>query len=147
VIRGLGRASVEPDRNGGWRRRRSCSPGGALTEAEAAERMLALVREHDAEQTVLERDAEERRRRGVNFRELAAEYLSWLDDVNGAKPSTLRDHRCLLAEPGQTYRRGRGSSRGLIMAALGDRPARGSRRVRSKRSCGPSLPPAPHRGR
>ena len=30
----------------------------------------------------------------------------------------------LLAEPGQAYRRGRGSSPGLIMAALGDRPAR-----------------------
>src|SRR5690348_1643061 len=86
--------------------------------------MLALVREHDAEQTLLERDAEERRRRGVSFRELAAEYLRWLDDVKGAKPSTLGDHRCLLAEPGQAYRRGQGASPGLIMAALGDRPAR-----------------------
>jgi integrase len=124
VIRALGRAWVDSDGNGGWRRRRGRAAGGALTEAEAAARMLALVREHDAEQTVLERDAEERRRRGVSFRELAAEYLRWLDDVKGAKPSTLRDHRCLLAEPGQAYRRGRGSSAGLIMGALGDRPAR-----------------------
>jgi integrase len=124
VIRAVGRAWVESDGNGGWRRRRGRSPDGALTEAEAAERMLTLVREHDAEQTLLERDAEERRRRGVSFRALAAEYLFWLDDVKGAKPSTLRDHRCLLAEPGQAYRRGRGSSPGLIMAALGDRPAR-----------------------
>ncbi|MBV8945700.1 MAG: hypothetical protein JOZ95_09775 [Solirubrobacterales bacterium] len=124
VIRALGRAWVDSDGNGGWRRRRGRSPDGALTEAEAAARMLALVREHEAEQTLLERDAEERRRRGVSFRELAAEYLSWLDDVKGAKPSTLRDHRCLLAEPGQAYRRGRGSSPGLIMAGLGDRPAR-----------------------
>jgi integrase len=124
VIRALGRAWVDSDGNGGWRRRRGRSADGALTEAEAAARMLALVREHDAEQTLLERNAEERRRRGVSFRELAAEYLSWLDDVKGAKPSTLRDHRCLLAEPGQAYRRGRGSSPGRIMAALGDRPAR-----------------------
>jgi integrase len=124
VIRALGRAWVESNGNGGWRRRRGRSPDGALTEAEAAARMLALVREHDAEQTLLERDAEERRRRGVSFRELASEYLCWLDDVKCAKPSTLRDHRCLLAEPGQAYRRGRGSSPGLIMAALGDRPAR-----------------------
>lgn len=72
--------------------------------------MLALVREHDAEQTLLERDVEERRWHGVSFRELAAEYLHWLDDVKGAKPSTLRDHRCLPAEPGQAYGRGRGSS-------------------------------------
>lgn len=124
VIRALGRAWVDSDGNGGWRRRRGRPVGGALTEAEAAERMLALVREHDAEQTLFERDAEERRRRGVSFRELTADYLCWLEDVKGAKPSTLRDHRCLLAEPGQAYRRGHGSSPGLIMAALGDRPAR-----------------------
>jgi integrase len=86
--------------------------------------MLELVREHDAEQTLIERDADERRRRGVTFRELALEYLRWLEDVKGAKPSTLRDHRCLLAEPGQAYRRGSGVTRGPIMAALGDRPAR-----------------------
>lgn len=124
VIRALGRAWVESDGRRDWRRRRGRPAEGALTEAMAAERMLALVREHDAEQALLERDAEERRRRGVTFRELAREYLLWLEDVTGAKPSTLRDHRLLLAEPGQAYRRGRGSSRGLIMAALGDRPAR-----------------------
>ena len=124
VIRALGRAWVESDGNGGWRRKRGRSPDGALTEAEAAERMLALVRDHDAEQTLLERDTEERRRRGVTFRQLAGDYLAWLEDVQGAKPSTLRDHRSLLAEPGQAYRRGTGSSRGLMMAALGDRPAR-----------------------
>jgi integrase len=124
VIRALGRAWVESDGNGGWRRKRGRSPEGALTEAEAAARMLELVREHDAEQTLLERDAEERRRRGVTFRELAAEYLRWLEDVKSAKPSTLRDHRCLLAEPGQAHRRGSGASPGLIMRALGDRLAR-----------------------
>ncbi|MGH3262999.1 MAG: tyrosine-type recombinase/integrase [Trebonia sp.] len=72
----------------------------------------------------LERDAEERRRRSVTFRQLAAEYLRWLEDIKGAKPSTLRDHRLLLAEPGTAYRRGAGASRGVVMAALGDRSAR-----------------------
>src|SRR5207248_1234167 len=48
----------------------------------------------------------------------------WLEHVKGAKPSTLRDHRLLLAEPGQAHRRGKGVSRGLVMAALGDRPVR-----------------------
>jgi integrase len=124
VIRALGRAWVEPDGDGGWRRRRGRAPEGFLTEPMAAERMLSLVRDHDAEQTLLERDAEERRRRGVTFRELAGEYLRWLEDIKGAKPSTLRDHRLLLAEPGTAYRRGSGVSRGLVMAALGDRPAR-----------------------
>jgi len=124
VIRALGRAWADSDGNGGWRRKRGRAPEGVLTEAEAAERMLALVREHDAEQAVLECDADERRRRGVTFRELAAEYLGWLDQVKGAKPSTLRDHRLLLAEPGQAYRRGKGKSRGVVMAALGHRPAK-----------------------
>jgi integrase len=86
--------------------------------------MLELVRMHDTEQTLLERDAEARRRRGVTFRELSADYLAWLEDVKDAKPSTLRDHRLLLAEPGSAYRRGSGTSRGLVMAALGDEPAR-----------------------
>jgi integrase len=124
VIRALGRAWVESDGSGGWRRRRGRPVDEGLTEAMAAERMLALVREHDAEQTLLERDADERRRRGVTFRELAVEYLDWLKNVQGAKPSTLRDHRLVLAERGQAYRRGHGTSRGAVMAALGDRPAR-----------------------
>ena len=104
--------------------RRGRAPKGVLTEAQACQRMLELVREHDAEQTLLEQDAGERRRRGVTFRELAADYLGWLEDVKDAKPSTLRDHRLLLAEPGSAYRRGSGTSRGQVMAALGDQPAR-----------------------
>jgi integrase len=124
VIRALGRAWVESDGNGGWHRKRGRSPDGALTEAEAAARMLVLAREHDEEQTLLEQDAEERRRRGVTFRELAIEYMRWLEDIKGAKPSTLRDYRSQLADPGQAHRRGNGTSPGLIMAALGERPAR-----------------------
>ncbi|MBV9047927.1 MAG: hypothetical protein JOY58_06640, partial [Solirubrobacterales bacterium] len=115
---------MEPNGDGDWKPKRGRAPEGVLTEAEASARMLALVREHDAEQTLLERDAEERRRRGVTFRELAADYLDWLERVKGAKPSTLRDHRLLLAEPGQRHRRDKRTSRGLIMAMLGDRPAR-----------------------
>jgi integrase len=46
-----------------------------------------------------------------------------LEHVQDAKPSTLRDHRFILAEPGQAHRRGKGTSRGLVMSALGARPA------------------------
>jgi integrase len=123
VVRALGRAWAESDGNGGWRLKRGRPPEGTLTEAHAAERMLALVRSHDAAQILLERDAEERRRRGVTFRELAGEYLRWLEEVKSAKPSTLRDHRLLLAERGSAHRRGARVSRGHVMAALGDRPA------------------------
>lgn len=124
VMRALGRAWVEPDGKGGWRRRRGAARDGALTEAQAGERMLQLVREHDAEQTRLEFDADERRRRGVTFRELAAEWLVYLEHEKGAKTSTLRDYRWLLAEPGQAHQRGTGRYPGLMIAAFGDRPAR-----------------------
>ncbi|MGH2898867.1 MAG: hypothetical protein ACRDMZ_09355, partial [Solirubrobacteraceae bacterium] len=46
-----------------------------------------------------------------------------LEHVRGAKPKTLLEHRYLLVEPRTPHRRGRGEHRGLIMDALGDRPA------------------------
>lgn len=122
VIRALGRAWVESDGAGGWRQRRGRASGGALSEAQAAARMLELVREHDAEQTRLEADAEERRRRGVTFRELATEWMEYLEHEKGAKPSTLRDYGWLLAEPDQAHRRGSGRSPGLLKSAFGDCP-------------------------
>jgi len=83
--------------------------------------MLELVRDHDAKMTQLEADAKERRRRGVTFRELADEWMEYLEHEKGAKPSTLRDYRWLLAEPGQEHRRGSGRSPGLLMSAFGER--------------------------
>jgi integrase len=85
--------------------------------------MLELVREYDSERTRVEADAEERRRRGVTFRELAGEWMEYLEREKGAKPSTLRDYRWLLAEPGQPHRRGAGHSPGVLMATFGDSPA------------------------
>jgi len=123
-VRALGRAWVEPDGAGGWRRRRGRAADGSLTEARAATQMLELVAEHHAAQTRLEEDARERRRRGVTFRELAHEWLAYLEHEKGAKPSTLRDYRWVLAEPGQAHRRGHGQSPGLLMSRFGDRRAR-----------------------
>src|SRR5208282_452884 len=71
----------------------------------------------------VERLERERMQAGATFREVAQEYLSWLEDVKGAKPATLRDHRSVLAEPGATHKRGIGTINGHVMAALGDRPA------------------------
>ena len=122
VMRALGRAWVEPDGQGGWKRKRGRAPDGVLTEAQASARMLELVRAHHAEQERVEQDAEERRRRGITFRELTHEWLVYLEREKGAKPSTLIDYGWMVAEPGQPHRRGKGSSPGLLMAALGDRP-------------------------
>ncbi len=123
VVRALGKAWVEAAGSGEWRRRRGKPIDGALTEAQAAARMLELVNEHHREQTLLETDAAERQRRGATVRELAAAWLVYLEREKGAKPSTINDYRWMVAEPGQPHRRGRGQHPGLLMAALGDRPA------------------------
>jgi hypothetical protein len=122
VIRSLGRAWVLVDGDGGWNARRGRPTDGALTEAQAARRMLELMREHDAREGLLERDADVRRREGISFRELAHEYLPWVAEVKDAKPSTLSGYRYLLAEPGTRRQRGSGVADGFIMAALGDTP-------------------------
>ena len=57
-----------------------------------------------------ERIAAEARSRGVTFREVAHAYLDWLEHVRGAKPSTLRSHCSLLAEPGVPHLRGTGKT-------------------------------------
>lgn len=124
VWRTIGPAWMERDRAGGWRPRRGRPAPGHLTESEAIVAMFALIAEHDVEQTRLEHDAEERRRRGATVREVAAEWLEYLERVKGAKPSTLTDYRSILAEPGVRHRRGAGTTHGRLMAAFGDRPIR-----------------------
>lgn len=116
----LGFAWLERDGRGGWRKRRGrCRPGwlderAALGAAEAA--MSAQVRAVAVER--------ERARRAdaqlTTVRALAAHWLSWLEQVRGAKPSTIRDYQTLLREPGEPYKRTAGASRGLIMATFGD---------------------------
>jgi integrase len=82
-----------------------------------------LVREVEETLAREQAEAEEASKVVVTFRDIAASYLQWLIQVKGAKPATLRDHRYLLAEPGTNYRRGHGAHAGVIMSALGDRPA------------------------
>jgi integrase len=61
-----------------------------------------------------------RRERGATVRELAAEWLDYLEREKGAKPSTLLDYRYLLTEPGAPHKRGGGRNPGRILKALGD---------------------------
>jgi integrase len=53
---------------------------------------------------------------GPTFREIALDYMRWLERVKGAKPSTLADHGYALAESN-------GTTSGQVMLALGGRPA------------------------
>jgi integrase len=86
-------------------------------------RAAELVRAYVNGADQVEREREERRTRGIMFRELAADYLVWLERVRGAKPSTLRQHRSDLAEPGIERPRFGGVTTGYIMRAIGEVPA------------------------
>jgi integrase len=123
VKRRIGRAWLTPDGTGGWRPRRGRVADGYFDERRAhvaaADFVLSYVKDFNES----ERVERERRTRGVTFRELAHGYLEWLEKVRGAKPSTIRSHQSDLAEPGTPHKRGTGTTAGLVMAALGDRPA------------------------
>lgn len=90
-----------------WVRRRSPAPDGAFTEGAAHDRAREIVAELAA---VCKPPVPI----GPTFRELAHDYLDWLERVRGAKPSTLADYRTALAEPGDRMS-------GRVMAAIGHR--------------------------
>lgn len=117
--RRLGEAWLTEDGNGGWRRRRGRVPEGFIDERRATVLAAEAVEQH----------AEELARRAARgerllFRDVADEWMDWLEHVRGASPATIRDYGCLLREPGHAHARGRGRSAGRIMAAFGDRDIR-----------------------
>jgi len=124
VKRRIGPAWLERDPDSGdWRRRRGRVTQGAFDERAAIVSAAEVVDQYVREAAEAERVLRERRTRGVTFREVARSYMRWLADVAGAKPSTLRDRESVLGEPDVPRKRGEGTIRGHVMAALGDRPA------------------------
>src|SRR5438552_1214760 len=93
---------------------RSSLPRCSYDERRAHAAAAQTVSDCLAETADIERIEHERHSRGVTFRKVAHGYLSWLEDVKGAKPSTLADYRYLLAEPGVPYKRRMGESAGHI---------------------------------
>jgi integrase len=121
--RRLGLAWQEQDEGGGWHKRRGRCPDDWLDERAASVAAVAAMDNFAAE---LEHEEQRRRdesERKITVRELADEWLEWVAEVRGAKPSTIQDYRYLLREPGVAYRRGTRTSAGRVMRALGDRPA------------------------
>ena len=57
------------------------------------------------------------------MRVLAHDWLGWLEEVWGAKPSMIKDYRSSCASHGEAFKRGPGKTAGRIMKAFGDRPA------------------------
>ena len=123
VKRRVGPAWVVRDGAGGWHRRRGRVPDGWYDEKRATVRMAELVAEHADEVERRAREEQAARDRPVTFREVAADWLEWLEHVKGARPSTIRSYRSQLVEPGTPYKRGGRKCRGRVMKAFGDRPA------------------------
>jgi len=120
IKRRLGPGWIEQDGAGCWRRRRGRPKTGWLDDrsahAAAAEMVSAVEQE-------LEAAAEAAARAGIpTFRRVAHEWLAWKRDVKGGAPSTLANDALLLREPGEPYKRGRGTIKGRVMARFGDRP-------------------------
>jgi integrase len=122
--RRLARAWLERDDDGEFRRRRGRPKPGFLHEAAAIVAKDRVIREVERELAEAAHEAERAANAPATFREVAHAYLHWLEHVRDAKPSTLQEHRYLLAEPGTPHRRGKGTHAGHIMAAFGGRAAR-----------------------
>jgi integrase len=119
--RRLGLAWQEADGAGGWRKRRGRCPDGWLDARAATAAAVAAMEEHARELGDEQRTKREAAERKTTVRELGQEWLEWLEQVRGAKPSTIRDYACLLREPGIPYTRGDRTTAGRIMSAFGDR--------------------------
>lgn len=119
----LGLAWLEADGYGGWRKRRGRCPDGWLDERSATIAAVAVMDAHARELVREQRARREAAERKLTVRELGHEWLCWLEEVRGAKPSTISDYAFLLREPGRSYSRGPRVSSGRIMRAFGDRPA------------------------
>ncbi len=123
VKRRLGPAWLAKDASGAWRPRKGRVPAGSLDERRAHVAAAEILTAYVARVSTQEAEERERRSKGVRFRDVAHAYLDWLENVRGAKPATLQNHRSVLAEPGLAYKRGKGVTVGRVMAALGDLPA------------------------
>ncbi len=122
VKRRIGPAWLERD-GSAWKPRRGRPPEGHFDERRGHVAAAEIVAEYVQGADQRERLEQERQAEVVTFREVAHDYLRWLREVRGAKPSSLRDRESVLAEPGTPYRRGVRTLNGYVMAAIGDRPA------------------------
>ncbi len=119
----VGKAWLEPDGSGGWRKRKGRCRDGWFDEFAARQAGVAAMEAHAQAMAAAHEQARRAGAELTTVRELAREWLSWLERVRGAKPSTIRDYKTILREPSEAYKRGTGASRGRIMAAFGDMQA------------------------
>lgn len=123
IMRRIGPAWLERNAAGDWVSRKGRIAVGYFDERRAHVGAAALAETYVRDLVDVERVERERVTRGVTFREVAHAYLDWLENVRGAKPSTMLSHCNDLAEPGTPHKRGDGVKAGYIMAGLGDTAA------------------------
>ncbi|MGH3609696.1 MAG: tyrosine-type recombinase/integrase [Pseudonocardiaceae bacterium] len=112
--RRLGRAWIESDGAGGWRRRRGAAPAGCLDRRGAERAMDVLIDEVEAELVAVRPDRE------ATFADAVAAWREWAEHTKRLKPATLRGYDSLLAATGERPRMG-GQRVARIMRAFGDR--------------------------
>jgi integrase len=108
--RRLGRAWLEPDPEGGWRKRRGRVRDGFLDEKRAYREMSRVITEVEAEQQIAPR------MRDARFEDTVDIWFEYLEFEKRAKPSTLSGYRSLLARPEQRHDKRNGAR---IMRELG----------------------------
>jgi integrase len=111
VMRRIGPAWLEPDGGGSWRKRKGRTADGFHDQRSATLAAAELVAAYVKDATEVERVERERMARGITFRQVASDYMHWLEHDYEAKPATLKNYGYALAD----------NSR--IIRALGDRPA------------------------
>lgn len=75
--RRLGRAWMEPDGSGGWRRRRGAAPTGCLERRAAERAMDVLIDEVEAELVEVQPNRE------ATFADAVVEWRAWAEHTNG----------------------------------------------------------------
>lgn len=122
----IGKAWLDPDGvdergRPRWAKRRGRVPDGYFDERRAhAAAPEAVVRWRSREEA---RRTPTTSAATITVRELAHEWITWLEEVKGASAATVKDYRYLLREPGEKPRRGKVPASGRIMKAFGDQAA------------------------
>jgi hypothetical protein len=110
--RRLGRAWLEPDPEGGWRKPRGRVRDGFLDERGAYREMSRLIGEVEAEQQIAPA------MRDARFEDAVDVWFEHLEFEKRAKPSTLSGYRSLLAKPKPRHSKRNGAR---IMREFGGR--------------------------
>lgn len=114
--RRLGRAWMEPDGAGGWRRRRGAAVAGCLGRRAAERAMDVLIdKVEEALADVLQRPDGE-----ATFADAVVAWREYAEHTKRLKPATLRGYDSLLSAPGERPRMG-GQRLARIWRAFGDR--------------------------